>query len=135
MKDFVFIKRQFEDELAVKMFERTRKREVVEARATFYYYLHNFRKLGLVEITRLVEQHTGYKPNHATIHHAKEMYDLYAQHNKTLDEALRNVVGHFNSQADKQRYIKSKLAKLPDVVIDQIYESVEAEYEKVLQEV
>lgn len=134
MSEFVFIKKKFEDELGVKIFERTRKREVVEARAVFYYYLHKFKKLGLVEITRLVEQHTGYKPNHATIHHAKEKYDIYAKYNLRLDDALRNVVGHFNSTNDKQRYIKSKIDRLPNNIIDDIYKTVEIEYTKVLLE-
>ena len=68
--DFIKIKKQFELEFGFSFLQETRKREYVEARACFIYYLYAFKKLGLVEITKLIEKEEGWKPNHATIHHS-----------------------------------------------------------------
>ena len=134
MKDFNIVLNQFNTELGVNMFEETRRRSNVEARACFYHYLYKYKGCGLVEITRLVEGYTGRKPNHATVHHAIEMYEVYSGYNPKLNEALLSVVGYFNTSKDKQQYIKNTITRLPDEIIDDIHNKVMTEYTKILVE-
>ena len=132
--EFERLKKQFELEFGFKFLKETRKREYVEARAAFIYYLYKFRKVGLVEITRLFQQVEGWKPNHATIHHSLKNYEIYTKYNPKIDEVIRNVIGYFRSTTDKQLYIKNKITKLPKDFVDQIHTQVENEYKKFLEE-
>ena len=131
--EFIKIKKQFELEFGFSFLQETRKREYVEARACFIYYLYAFKKLGLVEITKLIEKEEGWKPNHATIHHSLKNYQLYSAYNPNIDKALRNVIGLFRNIKDKQLYISNAIQKLPATFVDRIHSEVEVEYQKFLE--
>lgn len=134
MKTFGLVLREMQDYLGYNFFENTRRRECVEGRSLLYHYLSKYKGCGLVEITRMVEDYIGRKPNHATVHHAIEMYDVYASYNPTLNEALLAVVGHFNNSEDKKQYIKNTITKLPSQIVNEIHEKVREEYKKQLLE-
>ena len=110
-----------------------RRWEIVEARATFIMYLKKYRFRGLVEIARLIEYSTGWKINHATIHHALEEYETYTKYNPRLDEVMRSVIGAFQKDSDKQQYIKNTITRLPSDVLNNVHDIVQNEYVKVLE--
>lgn len=131
--EFEQIKRRFELEFGYTFLDKTRKRNIVEARATFIMYLKRYRHRGLVEITRLIEYSTGWKINHATIHHAIENYELYSRYNPKLDEVMRSVIGAFANDGDKQQYIRNTITRLPSDVLNNVHRIVQNEYVKVLE--
>lgn len=123
-------RKQFELEFGFAFLKQTRKREYVEARAAFIYYLSKFKKVGLVRITDLIKADRGWKPNHATIHHSLKNYDMYCKYNPKIDSAVRNVIGYFRNTQDKQLYISNAIKNLDDDVVDRIHTEVVYEYKK-----
>ena len=77
----------------------TRKREVVEARAMFYYILKNFSNLTLAAIARTVDK------NHATVLHGLKNFDLWKKQNKYLEFAFRNVVHRLETLDEVENYV------------------------------
>ena len=134
MKEFMKIKKQFEIEFGFQFLKITRKREFVEARAAFIYYLYRFKHYGLLDIARMIKTATGWKVNHATIHHAIKNFEMYCKFNPQLDVHLLSIIGTFADVKDKQRYVKNVITKLPDDVVDKVHEIVQTSYTKVLVE-
>lgn len=131
--EFEQIKRRFELEFGYKFLDKTRKRDIVEARATFITYLKRYKHRGLLEIARLINYSTGWKINHATIYHAIENYEMYSQYNPRLDEVMRSVIGAFANDSDKQQYIRNTITRLPSSVLNNVHQIVQDEYVKVLE--
>jgi len=123
----------FEKEFGFEFLVETRKREYVEARATLIHYLYNFKKLGLTEISKLIYAHSGWKINHATIHHSIKNQPIYSKYNPKLDEVLRAIVGYFDKDADKIQYIKNTITRLPSEVIDELHQDVLDAYAEQLE--
>lgn len=133
-KEFTKIVERFELEFGYKFLIKTREREKIEARAALIYYLKRFRGLKLVEITKLFDQYCGWKPNHATILHSTVNFDMYARFNRRIDDVLKAVIGYYERDSDKSRYIKQNIEKMPSEVIDKIHKQVVREYDKILNE-
>lgn len=123
----------FEKEFGFEILTKTRKREYVEARGTLMYYLYKFEKKGLTEISKLIYEHTGWKINHATIHHSIKNQPIYSKYNPKLDEVLRAVVGWFDKDADKIQYIKNTITRLPSEVIEELHQDVLDAYAEQLE--
>ena len=113
MRDFMMIKKQFEIEFGFEFLKVTRKREYVEARAAFIYYLYRFRQYGLLDIARMIKTASGWKVNHATTHHAIKNFEMYCKFNPKLDKALLSIIGAFDDVKDKQRYVRNAITQLP----------------------
>lgn len=131
--EFENIKSRFELEFGYKFLDKTRKRDIVEARATFIMYLKRYRFRGLLDIARKINASTGWKINHATIHHAIENYGIYTKFNPKLDEVMRSVIGYFSKDSDRQQYIKNTITRLPSDVLNRVHNIVQDEYTKVLE--
>lgn len=134
MKEFMKIKKQFEIVFGFEFLKVTRKREYVEARAAFIYYLYRFKQLGLLDIARMIKTASGWKVNHATIHHAIKNFEMYCKYNPKLDENLLTIIGVFDDVQDKQRYVRNAITKLPAEVVDDVHKIVQKEYTKVLED-
>lgn len=133
-REFEKIAKRFELEFGFQFLKKTREREKVEARAALIFYLKKFRYLSLYEIARLIEQYCGWKPNHATVLHATVSYDMYAKFNRRIDDVLKAVIGYYEKDSDKTRYIKQNIEKMPSEVIKKIHNEVVREYDKILDE-
>lgn len=68
-----------------KLHERTRKREIVEARQLVYWYMIKLTKLSLEDIGRIY----GY--DHATVLHAKKTVNNLRNTNREYREKLEQV--------------------------------------------
>lgn len=107
-------------------FAKTRKREVVEARALYIHLLHNYHKKGCSEIGRIMNL------NHATILHSIKNFDMYVRFNQQLESYLYQML--MNQKYDKlemrKEYIKIKVDYLPEQDVMKLSEKVREMYEE-----
>ncbi len=75
----------------INIFERSRKREVVEMRSLFFYILKNKLDMGLTEMSRYFEDSAS-SINHATIIWALKNYELYKSTNKRIQEIEEMII-------------------------------------------
>jgi len=75
----------------INIFERSRKREVVEMRSLFFYILKNKLDMGLTEMSRYFEDSAS-SINHATIIWSLKNYDLYKSSNKRVQEIEEMII-------------------------------------------
>jgi hypothetical protein len=75
----------------INIFERSRKREIVEMRSLFFYILRNKLDMGLTEISRYFEDSAS-SINHATIIWSLKNYDVYKTTNKKIQEIEKMIV-------------------------------------------
>ena len=75
----------------INIFERSRKREIVEMRSSFFYILKNKLDMGLTEMSRYFEDSAS-SINHATIIWALKNYELYKSTNKKIQEIEEMII-------------------------------------------
>jgi len=75
----------------INIFERSRKREIVEMRSLFFYILKNKLDMGLTEMSRYFEDSAS-SINHATIIWALKNYELYKSTNKKIQEIEEMII-------------------------------------------
>ncbi len=75
----------------INIFERSRKREIVEMRSLFFYILKNKLDMGLTEMSRYFEDSAS-SINHATIIWALKNYELYKSTNKRIQEIEEMII-------------------------------------------
>jgi hypothetical protein len=75
----------------INIFERSRKREVVEMRSLFFYILKNKLDMGLTEMSRYFEDSAS-SINHATIIWSLKNYELYKSTNKRIQEIEEMII-------------------------------------------
>jgi hypothetical protein len=124
----------FSFEFNLKLFKHTRKREYVEARAVFYYYLYTYCRMRLTDIVNEVERSTGYRPNHATVLHAIKNYPVYIRFNKDLESRFLKYLDSVGGQNNRVAFIQSALPKLNNSDVDAVYDIVQTAYEEVRAE-
>tara|TARA_R110000796_G_scaffold10042_3_gene33669 strand:- start:4036 stop:4512 length:477 start_codon:yes stop_codon:yes gene_type:complete len=122
----------FEFEFGLKLFKNTRKREYVEARAVFIYYLYNYCNLRLTDIVNAISKHSGRTFNHATILHSIKNYEVYTRYNTYLEERLFTVVNKVDNKKDKTTFIKYAISKMPDDVIEEMYIHLKDKYTEII---
>ena len=131
MKKYKQLKVQFTNELnQLDFLKQTRKREYVEARAAFYYYLRTYEFLTYSKIQRVVEYLAGWRPNHVTVMHGINNYDMYSLYNPKLDVAMNAVLFINESPMNKPLYIKSVIEECSDSVIDEVHLMVARNYQE-----
>ena len=130
MIDFKQTLKLFETEFGFEFLKKTRKREYVEARATFIYYLYKYKKIGLSNISRLIYRNTGWKINHATVFHSIKLWDMYSKYNPQLDTVLKRIIGQFDNDNDKIEYIKNTVSRLSSGKIDIVHQKILDYYER-----
>lgn len=125
---------EFSFEFNLNLFKHTRKREYVEARAVFYYYLYTYWRMRLTDIVNEVERATGYKPNHATVLHAIKNYPVYIRFNKDLESRFLNYLDSVGGQNNRVAFIQSAIPKLNNSDVDAVYDIVQTAYQEVRAE-
>jgi len=75
----------------INIFERSRKREIVEMRSLFFYILKNKLDMGLTEMSRYFEDSAS-SINHATIIWSLKNYELYKSTNKKIQEIEEMII-------------------------------------------
>lgn len=126
--------KEFSFEFNLNLFKHTRKREYVEARAVFYYYLHTYCRMRLTDIVNGVENATGYRPNHATVLHAIKNYPIYTRFNKNLETKFLGYLDSVGGQNNRVAFIQSALPKLNNSDVDVVYDIVQTAYKEVRAE-
>ena len=134
IKDFEEIVKEFKQEFGFDFFKQTRKREYIEARSVLINYFYNYRQMGLTEIARAIGQVSTWKPNHATIYHSLQNYDVYTRYNKKLDTILKKVLGT-SSVSDMKTYIQHTVANLDDGTVNEMFKTASNNYAAKLDEI
>lgn len=130
MIDFKKALSEFEYEFNFKFLKPTRKREYVEARALFFYYLYTYCKMRNTDIVQKVKEHTGWNINHATVLHSLNNYEMYAAYNPDLEIKLLCIINVIKQNYDKVTYIREIVPRLSNEVIDDIHAKVSEIHEQ-----
>tara|TARA_R110002049_G_scaffold200171_5_gene370805 strand:+ start:2046 stop:2471 length:426 start_codon:yes stop_codon:yes gene_type:complete len=134
IRDFEKIVNEFKQEFGFDFFKQTRKREYIEARSVVINYFYNYRKMGLTEIARSIGETSMWKPNHATIYHSLQNYDVYTRYNKNLDCILKKVLGT-SSVKDMKTYIQHTVENLDDSTVNEMFKTASNTYAIKLSEI
>ena len=134
IKEFITIADEFKREFGFDFLKQTRKREYIEARSVLINYFYNYRKMGLTQIARAIGAISEWKPNHATIYHALQQYDVYTTYNKKLDSVLKKVIG-ISDMSDKKTYIAHTVANLDDDTVNQMFKTASQTYAEKLNQI
>ncbi len=99
----------------IKIFENTRRREVVEIRSLFYTVLKKFYRFNLREIMEIGEEY-GYYITHASVIHSLNSFDVYKTYNKNLEEWYHAIIIDLEEDVAASRidFIKPKLKYLSE---------------------
>ena len=103
----------------INIFERSRKREIVEMRSLFFYILKNKLDMGLSEISRYFKDSSS-SINHATIIWALKNYELYKSTNKKIQEIEEMIVLKTSMNIkgiNRETYLELKCKELEEEII------------------
>lgn len=126
----------------VRVFENTRRREVVEVRSLLYTVLKKFYRFNLREIMEIGEEY-GYYITHASVIHSLNSFDVYKTYNKNLDEWHHAIVIDLEEDVAAARidFIKPKLKYLSEddllklsTIVQEMYEESIIEMSKEMNE-
>ena len=113
-----------EDNFGVKLFDKTRIRGVIEARALFIHILRDYHKLRLIDIQRVFAE-KGYSIHHATLLHAEKNFQDYMRFSKPLRDLTELVLEKYDKKVSfKIQYIKNSLCEITQDKLDEIYNSI-----------
>lgn len=108
-------------------FEKTRKRDVVEARSLYIHLLTKYHKVRPYTVSRML------KLNHATVLHSQKNFGVYLRYNKELEGWLYEMLLNQKKGVEiKKQYIKLKLDHLRDEDIMELCNQVRDMYEEAL---
>lgn len=102
----------------INIFEKTRKREVVEMRGLFFYILREKVNMGWTEIARYFED-SGTPINHATVMHSLKNYEIYKSTNKKIQEIEEMIVLKTSMNLkgiNRENYLEVKCKKLEEEI-------------------
>ena len=132
MRKYEILRDQFKEEFkGLDFLKQTRKREYVEARAAFYYYLRTYDHCTYAKIQKVVDELAGWKPNHASILHSINSFDIYSFYNQELDVKINNVLYVNDNPTNKPLFIKSVIENCSARVIDEVHDIVAENYREV----
>lgn len=112
------------------IFEQTRKREVIDARATLTFVLYNMIGMTLSQIRDFYEDN-GKPYDHATALHALNNFDSYRMFNKNINVWLKELIGEGENESmiRKKAIVIQNIRGLNSSDIDRLYEITEEMYE------
>lgn len=111
-----------EENFAVNLFEKTRLRGVIEARALLVHILRDYHKLRLIDVQRVFSER-GYSIHHATLLHAEKNFNDYLRFSPQLRELTELVLTNYNQKTSfKIQYIKNALNDISEEKLDEMYE-------------
>lgn len=118
--------KELKQESGIDFFKNTNKRQYVEVRALFSYFLRNYFGYKLQEIVEIYKKN-GFSTHHATILYAnknyKEVYLPFSRILKDLDEKMYIKFG--NHQEVKLRTLKMRIDSIPEERLDEAKRLIE----------
>ena len=116
-----------------RVFENTRRREVVEVRSLLYTVLKKFYRFTLREIQDLAEEY-NYSITHASVIHSLKSFEVYSKYSPHLLEWYHAVVIDLEEDLAAQRidFIKPKLKYLSDDDLLKLSTIVKEMYEEAI---
>ena len=117
----------------VDMFQNSRQRECVEARALYVHILRNYLKLNLRDICKIFINNKK-SMHHATVIHLIKSYPIYKKYNECLKAWETEIMcdGEWADVDVKKEYIKDKLSIMPNEVIDEVYNTINGEFSNII---
>jgi len=113
-----------EENFGVNLFDKTRLRGVIEARALFIHILRDYHKMRLIDIQRVFAE-KGYSIHHATLLHAEKNFNDYLRFSPQLRELTEMVLANYNQKVSfKIQYIKNSLNDISEQKLDEMYEYI-----------
>jgi len=113
-----------EENFGVNLFDKTRLRGVIEARALFIHILRDYHKMRLIDIQRVFAER-GYSIHHATLLHAEKNFNDYLRFSPQLRELTEMVLGSYNEKSSfKIQYIKNSLNSITEEKLNEMYEYI-----------
>ena len=117
---------EIKKESGIDLFRNTNKRQYVEVRALFSYFLRNYFGFKLQEIVEIYKKN-GFSTHHATILYAnknyKEVYLPFSRTLRDLDEKMYIKFGNHNEV--KLRTLKMRIDSLPENRLDEAKRLIE----------
>ena len=117
---------EIKKESGIDLFRNTNKRQYVEVRALFSYFLRNYFGFKLQEIVEIYKKN-GFSTHHATILYAnknyKEVYLPFSRILTDLDEKMYIKFGNHNEV--KLRTLKMRIDSLPEERLDEAKRLIE----------
>ena len=117
---------EIKKESGIDFFKNTNKRQYVEVRALFSYFLRNYFGYKLQEIVEIYKKN-GFSTHHATILYAnknyKEVYLPFSRTLKDLDEKMYIKFGNHNEV--KLRTLKMRVDSIPEERLDEAKRLIE----------
>lgn len=113
------------------VFEQSRKRDVIEARALLTFILYKSKGMTLTQIRDFYEAN-GKPYDHATALHAIDNFEMYRRYNKNLPKWLVEIVGHDNDIMNKKALLIENIKSLGYNEINYLYEVTEKMYQEQL---
>ena len=113
-----------EENFGVNLFDKTRLRGVIEARALFIHILRDYHKMRLIDIQRVFAER-GYSIHHATLLHAEKNFNDYLRFSPQLRELTEMVLANYNHKVSfKIQYIKNALNDISEHKLNEMYEYI-----------
>jgi len=113
-----------EENFGVNLFDKTRLRGVIEARALLIHILRDYHKMRLIDIQRVFAER-GYSIHHATLLHAEKNFNDYLRFSPQLRELTEMVLGNYNHKVSfKIQYIKNALNDITEEKLNEMYEYI-----------
>lgn len=119
----------------INIFDNTRKREYVEARALLCYILRKHKKMTYREITEFFYENNK-SINHASIIHYIKNFESYIKFNSKLNQMLNVVVMKMDNTDYKSRrdFIKLKADVLNKASVDSVLELIHKLHNKEIKQ-
>lgn len=116
-----------------RVFEKTRRREIVEIRSLLYTVLKKFYRFTLREIQDLAQEY-NYYVTHASVIHSLKSFEVYSKYSPHILEWYHAVVIDLEEDLAAQRidYIKPKLKYLSDDDLLKLSTIVKEMYEEAI---
>jgi hypothetical protein len=102
----------------INIFQRSRKREIVEMRSLLFYILKNKLSMGWTEIARYFKD-SGTQINHATVMHSLKNYEIYKLTNKKIQEIEEMIVLKTSMNMEginRENYLELKCKELEEEI-------------------
>jgi chromosomal replication initiation ATPase DnaA len=113
-----------EENFGVNLFDKTRLRGVIEARALFIHILRDYHKMRLIDIQRVFAER-GYSIHHATLLHAEKNFNDYLRFSPELRELTEMVLNSYDKKTSfKIQYIKNSLNDITEDKLNEMYEYI-----------
>jgi len=122
VQDYYFVQNEVAEKIiqlsGINVFERSRKREIVEMRSLLFYILKNKLNMGLTEIAHYFRE-SGTSINHATVIWSLKNYDIYKKTNKKMQEIEEMIILKTSMNlkgVNRENYLEVKCKELEEEI-------------------